>query len=83
MRERNSEFVLCVCVCVCVCACACVLMCALYVGGCAHAFLQTTYCGYSSANVGTKSGGGEKKGKRLENWAVILILISCVVLSNC
>jgi len=32
------------------------------------------YCGYTSADVGTKSGGGEKEGKRLEIWAVILIL---------
>jgi hypothetical protein len=79
VRERNSEFVL-----VCVCVCVRTRMRALYMGGCAHAFLQTIYCGYSSANVGTKSGGGgEKKGKRLENWAVILILILCVVLSNC
>jgi hypothetical protein len=67
-RERNREFVL-----------LCVggggaHVCAFYLGGCAHAFLQTICCGYSSADVGTKSGGGEKKGKRLEKWAVILIL---------
>ena len=67
-------FCVCVCVCVCVHVCACMLMCALYLGRCAHAFLQTIYCGYSSAVVGTKCGGGEKKSKRLENLAVILIL---------
>jgi len=49
-------------------------MCALYLGRCAHAFLQTIFRGYSSAVVGAKSGGGEKKGRRMENWAVILIL---------
>jgi hypothetical protein len=47
-----------------VCAYACMLMCALYVGGCAHAFLQTIYCGYNSANVGTKWGKeGQKAGE--------------------
>jgi len=66
-REKNSEFVL-LCVCVCahmlvrVHACVLVLICAFYLGGCAHAFLQTIYCGYRSADVGTKSGGGEKEG---------------------
>jgi len=79
VRERHSDFVLlCVCVCVHVHAHACmrahVLMCAFCLGGCTQAFLQTMYCGYTSADVGTKSGGGEKEGKRLEIWAVILIL---------
>jgi hypothetical protein len=52
----------------------CVLVFAFYLGGCAHAFLQNIHCGYISADVGTKSDGGEKEGKRLENWAVILTL---------